>query len=105
VKINRNKLPVKYNLEIYQEMPNFGSHQDLEYMLVNTLENRGMLEKVFNPSNVWQGMRSALGTSEDLRAFLDYLAQPDDPKDKIDFKVSLLKKGHDKYQLESHKWM
>ena len=86
-------------------MPNFGSHQDLEYMLVNTLENRGMLEKVFNPSNVWQGMRSALGTSEDLRAFLDYLAQPDDPKDKIDFKVSLLKKGHDKYQLESHKWM
>ena len=96
---------MKYNLEIYQEMPGFGCHQDLEYMLVNTLENRGMLEKDFNPSNVWQGMKSALGTVEDLRGFLEYLAQPDDPKDKLDFKVSLTKKGHDKYRLETHKWM
>ena len=105
MKINRNKLPIKYNLEIYQEMPGFASHQDLEYMLVNVLENRGMLEKDFNPSNLWQGMRSALGTIEDLRGFLEHLANPDDPSDKIDFNVSIEKIGHDKYRLVSHRWL
>jgi hypothetical protein len=80
LKINRNKLPVKYNLEIYQEMPGFGCHQDLEYMLVSTLENRNMLEKDFNPSNVWQGLKSALAD------FLSILLSPTIQKTRMTLK-------------------
>jgi len=42
MKINRRKLPVKYSLEIYQDLSGYPTHQDLEYILLCSIEERGL---------------------------------------------------------------
>jgi hypothetical protein len=103
--INRRKLPVKYALEVYQELPGYPSHQDLEYILVWICQEKNLLEKKFTPDNLWSGMRNHLGTLEDLRSFLDYLANPDDPTVAKDFKVKIEKLAENSYKLITHDWV
>jgi hypothetical protein len=50
-------------------------------------------------------MRNHLGTLEDLRSFLDYLANPDDPTVAKDFKVKIEKLAENSYKLITHDWV
>jgi len=101
-KINHRKLPVKYALEIYQDLKGYPSHQDLEYILVSTLEDQDMLEKDFTAAPIWKRMKIVLGTIKDLRGFLDYLSED---KETADFNVDLIKSSANSYKLNSHRWV
>ena len=105
MRINTKKLPVKYYLDIYQEVPGYPSHSDLQYVLLRTLQDRDLLEKDFTAENVWPGMKNCLGTIEDLRGFLEYLFHPDDPSDIKSFYLKGNKTSANSYCLESHEWM
>lgn len=76
MKINQNKLPIKYALNVYKEMTSFPSHEDLTYMLLSNLSDREEIEKSFTPSQVWQYMKDGVGTIKDLHIFLDYVSDP-----------------------------
>jgi hypothetical protein len=101
LKINRKKLPVKYALEIYQDLSGYPTHADLEYILVCALEDQGILDKDFTAESVWKRMKSALGTVKDLTKFLDYLSEE---KEIADFNVNLNKTSANSYKLTSHRW-
>jgi hypothetical protein len=110
MKINENKLSIKHLLEVYQELPGFPSHEDTEYCLVRTLEEKELLNSTFKAEHIWQGFKSMFGTISELRGFLEYLASPDDPKDYKTFKVQIKKAADssaatDSYILHSHVWM
>ena len=105
MRINRRNLPVKYALEVYQELTGYPSHQDLEYVLVWICQEKNLLERNFTADNLWSGMKNHLGTLEDLRGFLDYLANPDDLSDKKDFKVKIEKTSENSYKLITHDWV
>jgi len=47
LKINRNKLPAKYALEVYKMVDGYPSTIDILYELVTVLEERGTLEESF----------------------------------------------------------
>jgi hypothetical protein len=78
MKINQNKLPVKYALNVYKEMKEFPTHIDLVYMLLSNLSDREEIEKSFTPSQVWQYMKDGVGTINELQGFLDYVSDPVD---------------------------
>lgn len=78
MKINQSKLPVKYALNVYKEMPSFPSHEDLTYMLLSNLSDREEIENSFTPSQVWQYMKDGVGTIKDLQGFLDYVSDSAD---------------------------
>jgi len=103
MKINRNKLPMKYSLEIYQEIPGYPSHQDLEYILVSTLQETDMLGKDFTAEQVWYGMKHAVGVLPDLIGFLDYSF---DTTNKHDTGTLIgAKTSANSYRLDGHQWM
>ena len=101
MKINRNRLPVKYALEIYQDLDGYPSHQDLEYLLVSTLEDTNLLESDFTADKIWSGLKMTLGTQKDLIVFLDYLSEE---KSIAEFNVSLKKTSANSYRLDGHNW-
>lgn len=103
-KVNERKLPIKYLLEVYQELPGFPSHSDLEYYLIRYLEERDHLDKPFKAEQLWYGFKSYLGTMDCLRGFLEYLSNPDNPTDKLFFNVQLAKKDSNLYVIDSHSW-
>lgn len=105
MRINTKKLPIKYYLDIYQEVPGYPNHSDLQYVLLRTLQDRELLEKDFTAENVWPGMKNCLGTIDDLRGFLNYLFQPDDLTEKKGFYLKGRKSSENSYRLESHEWM
>ena len=78
MKINQNKLPVKYALNVYKEMKEFPSHMDLVYMLLSNLSDREEIENPFTPSQVWSYMKDGVGTINELHGFLDYVSDPAD---------------------------
>ena len=78
MKINQNKLPVKYALNVYKEMKEFPSHVDLVYMLLSNLSDREEIENPFTPSQVWSYMKDGVGTINELHGFLDYVSDPTD---------------------------
>jgi hypothetical protein len=78
MRINQEKLPVKYALNVYKEMPEFPSHMDLVYMLISNLTDREEIEKPFTPSQVWSYMKDGVGTIAELQGFLDYVSDPED---------------------------
>jgi hypothetical protein len=78
MKINQNKLPVKYALNVYKEMKEFPSHVDLVYMLLSNLSDREEIENPFTPSQVWSYMKDGVGTINELHGFLDYVSDPAD---------------------------
>lgn len=76
MKINPNKLPIKYLLNVYQEIPGYPTHDDLCYALVSTLDENGRLSKEFLPEQVWNGMKYHVGSMTELTDFLDNLSKP-----------------------------
>jgi hypothetical protein len=78
MKINQNKLPVKYALNVYKEMQGFPSHMDLVYMLLSNLSDREEIENPFTPSQVWSYMKDGVGTINELHGFLDYVSDSAD---------------------------
>ena len=78
MKINQNKLPVKYALNVYKEMKEFPSHVDLVYMLLSNLSDREEIENPFTPSQVWSYMKDGVGTINELHGFLDYVSDSAD---------------------------
>ena len=100
MRINRNKLPVKYALEIYQELPGYPSTQDLEYILMTTLEEKELLEKDFTAERVWPIMKQHLGIIQDARDFLEELADESDSRD-----VKITKTSLNSYRVTSHSWL
>lgn len=100
MKINRNKLPVKYALEIYQELTGYPSPQDLEYILLTTLEEKELLEKDFTAERVWPTMKHHLGIIQDARDFLEELAYDGNSRD-----VKITKSSANSYRVTSHSWM
>lgn len=102
MKINRKKLPIKYALEVYQELPGYPSYQDLEYKLVSVLHDKD-LTKPFTAENLWPHFKGCLGTIKDLREFLDTAFLNVDP---IDIKTVNVKgkKINNSYLLTSHSW-
>jgi len=105
MRINSKKLPIKYYLDIYQEVPGYPNHSDLQYVLLRTLQDREILEKDFTAEQVWSGMKNCMGTLEDLRSFLNKLFQPTDTEEKRGFYVKGFKSSENSYRLESHEWM
>ena len=104
MRINEKKLPIKYLLEVYQELPGFPSHGDLEYCLIRYLEGANCLEKPFKVDQLWSVFKNYVGTINDLRGFLDYLSNPDEPADRSSFKIQLKKTTDNLYIVESHVW-
>ena len=100
MKINRTKLPMKYALEIYQEIPGYPSHQDLEYILVDSLHERDLLGKDFTAEQAWEGLKHAVGTMPDLKGFLDGLCAG-----KADNTILATKTSANSYQITGHQWM
>jgi hypothetical protein len=106
MKINPNKLEVKYALELYKEVPGFPSHRDITYVMIRALEDKGLLEKEFNAGDIWSHMKMCFGTGKELHGFLDYVSSVDEcPAEEL----LLQKIGTDKnggiYKLIRNPWM
>jgi len=71
MRINQNKLEVKYALDIYKEIPGFPSHTDITYVMIRALEDTNLVGEEFLPENIWHHMKTCMATMQDLRAFLD----------------------------------
>jgi len=92
MRIDINKLPIKYALELYQELPSYPSPEDLEYMLVSALQEKDLLGVEFTAEQVWDYMKSAVPSLNELISFLDNL----NTCNKLD---------EDGYLLTAHPWM
>lgn len=79
MKTNRDKLPVKYALEIYQEIDGYPTHIDLIYILIRTLEENNLINIEFSPENVWVDLKKCIGTLPKLHDFLQNLTEGNDP--------------------------
>lgn len=100
MKINRRKLPVKYALEIYQELPGYPSSQDFEYLLITALQEKELLEKDFTAEKVWPTLKHHMGIIQDARDFLEELAYDPNSRD-----VKITKSSGNSYRVTSHSWM
>lgn len=101
MKINRQKLPVKYALDVYSETPGFPSQTDLEYMLVSTLLEQNRIEAEFTAEHVWDYYKHCVGTISDLRAFLEQLFVDG----AVDCSVQGHKSSSNSYIITGHAWM
>lgn len=79
MKIDQNKLEVKYALELYMEAPGFPTQQDVLYAMIRSLEDQDLIDKEFNPDNMWSALRMCFGTISEIRAFLDSISTGDAP--------------------------
>jgi hypothetical protein len=101
MRINQNKLEIKYALELYRELPGFPSQMDIIYVMIRSLEDQDLLDKEFSPDNMWSAMRTCLGTITEIREFLETLAVSKDP---IIEKTKQDKRGGF-YRLIRNPWM
>lgn len=99
MKINQSKLPIKYLLNVYQEMPGYPTYDDLCYALVSTLDDMTRLSKDFLPEQVWVGMKYHFTTIEELKEFLNKLSNPDG-----DSPIKL-EKNKDRFKLTYMPWV
>ncbi|MFM2010004.1 MAG: hypothetical protein RLZZ479_395 [Bacteroidota bacterium] len=106
MKINQNKLPIKYLLNVYKEMESFPSHTDLTYMLLSNLSDKEELNSPFTPSQVWPYMKDGVGTISELSGFLDYAADPEDCPGAFLQRIGLTsgKKPEMQYQVINNPW-
>jgi hypothetical protein len=105
LRINRQKLPVKYALEVFQELSSYPSQHDYEYLLVSTLENSELLGKEFVAENIWPVFRSHMGTLKDCREFLENTFNSTNPNELNDFNVKGKKLSKNSYIVEWHRWV
>ena len=80
MRIDYNKLPVKYALEVYQELPGYPTAQDKKYILLRVLEEANLLETPFSSKDVWKGMKNCIPTLESLEEFLASLENDEECK-------------------------
>lgn len=99
MKINQSKLPIKYLLNVYQEMPGYPTYDDLCYALVSTLDDTTRLSKDFLPEQVWVGMKYHFTTIEELKEFLNKLSNPDGDS------IIKLEKNKDRFKLTYMPWV
>jgi hypothetical protein len=99
MKINQSKLPIKYLLGVYQEMPGYPTYDDLCYALVSALDDLNRLSKDFLPEQVWSGMKYHFSTIEELRTFLDKLVNPSSDS------LIKLEKNKDRFKLTYMPWV
>ena len=106
MKINPSLLPVKYALNVYKEMKDFPTHQDLVYMLLSNLSDRDEIESPFTPSKVWNYMKDGVGTIQDLNAFLNYVSDPNECPSAFLKKLEMTsgKKPEWQYQVINNPW-
>ena len=97
--INQSKLPIKYLLNVYQEIPGYPTSDDLCYALVSTLDDTSRLSKDFLPEHAWVGMKHHFTTIEELRTFLDKLVNPES-----DSPIKL-EKNKDRFKLTYMPWV
>ena len=102
MKINRRNLPVKYALEVYTQLPGYPSQNDLEFVLLQTLQDKSLLEKTFTAENVWSGMKNHIGTIDELRKLLDTIFVSDNTDGASVIYGS--KTSANSYQITSHNW-
>lgn len=102
MKINRRKLPIKYALEVYTQLPGYPSQNDLEFVLLQTLQDKSLLEKNFTAENVWSGMKNHIGTIDELRKLLDTIFLSDN----LDGTSAITgtKTSANSYLLTTHDW-
>jgi hypothetical protein len=100
MKINPNRVEVKYALELYSEIPGFPSHTDILYVLIRSLEDQDLLDKDFYLENVWGALRNCVSTSTKAKNLLDEFCSAANP--------TLLKVSTDKknpaYKLLKNPW-
>jgi hypothetical protein len=77
MRINNNKLEIKYALELYKEVPGFPTHRDITYVLIRALEDTNLVGEEFLPEQIWHHMKTCMATMNDLRDFLDQVSSPD----------------------------
>ena len=102
--INRKKLPVKYALEIYSELPGYPTHSDLEYILITALQERDLLGLDFTADQLWDAFKHCLPTIADLRKFLDETFDPGDERDRLLMISQGTKPTPTTYKLHDHAW-
>lgn len=106
MRLNRNKLPIKYALDIYQDILGYPSHSDLEYLLVSTLQNKDLLGKDFTVEQVWDGMKHVMPLAVNLTEFLENLSKNHSSSDKAVIPLlSVTKSTPNSYQVTGHPWM
>ncbi len=86
---------------MYSELPGFPTHTDLEFILLDTLEDKGLLGKDFTAEQVWDGFSHSLGTIADLRGFLDTIFSGDN----IIPLIGGQRSSGNSYVINSHPWM
>lgn len=83
MRINNNKLEIKYALELYKEVPGFPTHTDITYVLIRALEDTNIIEEDFLPEQIWHHMKSCMATINDLREFLEYISSKEKCSDEF----------------------
>jgi hypothetical protein len=74
MRINNNKLEIKYALELYKEVPGFPTQKDITYVMIRSLEDQNIIEQEFLAENIWNAMKTCVATISDLRKFLDQVS-------------------------------
>jgi hypothetical protein len=92
MRIDRNKLPAKYALEVYKMVDGFPSTIDLLYEIVSILQERNKLEQPFVAKELLKEVPTRID-GEDLENSLVRLAE-DGWLERID----------NSYQLVNHPW-
>jgi hypothetical protein len=92
LKIDRNRLPAKYALEVYKMVDGYPSTIDLLYELVIILEERKALEEKFTAKSMMREV-SVRVNDKDLEESMDDMVAE-----------GWLKRVEDGYQLVKHPW-
>lgn len=92
MRIDRNKLPAKYALEVYKMVDGFPSTIDLLYEIVNILQERNKLDQSFVAKELLKEVPTRLD-GEDLEQSLARLAEE-----------GWLERIDNSYQLVNHPW-
>jgi hypothetical protein len=72
MKINENKLPVKYALNIFKELDGYPTQTDFLYILLSGLSDQDEIENSFTLSKIWSFMKDVMSSKEELLNFLNF---------------------------------
>jgi hypothetical protein len=93
-KIDRNRLPAKYYLEVYKMVDGYPSTIDILYELVSALQAKSLLDSSFKLKDVIRDVSTRI-PNEDLEVSLQKMAESG---------TWLEKKKDGVYQLVEHPW-
>lgn len=109
MRINQNKLEVKYALDIYNEIPGFPSYTDRVYVMMRALEEGDIdgtwLDREFIAENIWKDMKSCFGTLKDLKDFFVTLSDESLPSNDVLLQKIRTERTRTYYRLIRNPWM